>query len=198
MSGSGQFPPKGWTIDAGYIAEVSTVLGYYQRRCNVVGRCQTQECRRTYRFEYDRLLKQGLADVSAAQIMRALRCNKLDGCAMEFREEPSLTITLGQLAGMANVGALVRCMGCGGKRMTTPAALLRQLVEHGKADAATSIKNIGKLITGPCAKCNASRWDVMFPWHDPAQNPFPHWRKELDQRIADAQRRRDLDRGLVA
>lgn len=198
MSGNGQFPPKGWTVGPGYIAEVPTVLGYFQRRCNIVGRCQTQECRRTSRFEYDRLLKQGLADVSAAQVMRTLRCNKLDGCSIEFREEPGLAITLGQLAGMANVGALVRCMGCGDKRMTTVSAFLRQLSAHGKADATTSIKDIGKLITGPCPKCRQTNWDVMFPWHDPAKSPLPLWRQELDQRLAEAQRRRDLDRGLVA
>lgn len=198
MSGNGHFPPKGWTVDRGYIAEVRSVLGYYHRGCEVTGRCQRQDCRRTCNLDYERLLKNGLADVDADRVKTTMRCNRLDGCGLEFRERPTRSITLNQLAHMSNVAPQVRCRHCNKHIViTTTAALLRQLAAAGHGDGATSIGEVSERIHGRCPKCQTTAWEVRFLWHDPAGRP-PVWRRELDQRVAEAQRKRDLDRGLVA
>ena len=197
MNDNGHFPPKGWTVANGYIEEVTTVFGYMQRHAEMVGRCQTQECRRTYYVEFPRLIKQGMADVQMSLVIKTVRCNHLSGCSMQFAPKGGQVIALRQLVGRANIAARINCNRCREPRVTTVAALVRQLEAAGKGDASTSIKEVGRLITGRCAKCNDNQWTVDFLWHDP-NGKVPTWRTSLEERLAEAQRRRDLDRGLVA
>ena len=99
---------------------------------------------------------------------------------------------------ISNVAPQVRCRHCNKHIViTTTAALLRQLVAAGHGDGATSIREVSERIHGQCPNCQANAWEVRFLWHDPAGRP-PVWRQELDQRVAEAQRKHDLDRGLVA
>jgi len=197
MNDNGHFPPKGWTVANGYIEEVTTVFGYMQRHAEMVGRCQTQECRRTYYVEFPRLIKQGMADVQMSLVIKTFRCNHLSGCSMQFAPRGGQVITLRQLVGRPNVAARIFCDRCREPRVTSVAALARQLGAAGRGDASTSIRDIGRLIKGNCGKCHGDRWTVEFLWHDPNGKP-PSWRTALDERLAEAQRRRDLDRGLVA
>ena len=198
MSNDGTFPPPGWTVDRGHIEEVTTVFGYMRRHVEMIGVCQTQECRRRCYLEYPRLIRQGLADVQMRLVTQTLHCNRLGGCSLQFRERRSQAITLRQLAHRPNVAARVRCMLCSWGTVTSVPALIRQLESAGKGDASTSIAEVHSLISGACPGCKRpGRWTVEFLWHDPADKP-PSWRTDLEQRMADAQRRRDLDRGLVA
>jgi len=193
----GQQPPRGWTVAGGRLEEISTIAGYASRRCNVVGRCQRQDCRRSCHFDYERLLKNGMADLDAKKVMATFRCSRLDGCSLEFREKPQRVITLGDLAGRDYVGVEIRCTACGDKRITTVEALLYRLKKADKGNEATSVRNVATLLQGACAKCKAGRWEVTFPWYDPTRGQIPFWKQDLQKRIDEARRRRDVERGLV-
>jgi len=190
------FPPPGWSVSTGYLAEVRTVRGYYLRRCEVTGRCQRQDCRRSCYFDYVRLMKDGLADVDAGRIKTTFKCNRLDGCSLQFYEEPGLAISLDDLARHDNIAPKIRCTGCGHSVVTTTAALIRQLTDAGQGGGSDSSRNVGARIRGPCPKCKQATWEVTFLWHDP-KGRIPIWRQDLQKRIDEAQRRRDLDSGLV-
>ncbi len=197
MASFGQQPPKGWTVADGRLQEITTIAGYAARRCDVFGRCQRQDCRRSCHFDYERLLKNGMADLDASKVMATLRCSRLDGCSLEFREEPQRVITLGDLAGRDYVGVEIRCVNCGDKRVTTVEALLYRLKKAGKGDETTSVRNVAGLLRSACGECKASRWEVGFPWYDPTRGQVPFWKQDLQKRIDEAQRRRDVAQGLV-
>ena len=181
----------------GRLEEVATVAGYAARRCGIFGRCQRQDCRRTCQFDFERLLKGGMADLQARQVMQTFRCARLDGCGLEFREEPARVVTLAELAGRDYVGVEIRCVLCGAKYLTTIEGLIARLVRAGQGGPQTSIKNVGALIRGPCGACKTARWEVSFPWYDPTGHKIPIWKQDLQKRIDDSRRRQDLDRGLV-
>ncbi len=194
---TGHLPPTGWSVASGQLEEVDTIAGYAARRCDVRGRCQRQDCRRSCHLDYERLLRAGLASLPARKVMAMMRCSRIDGCSLEFREEPGRVIVLRELAGRSYIGVEIRCLGCGARRLTTVEALVHRLKKHGLGDASTPAKGIGKLIRGACS-CGARQWAVGFPWHDPNSHVLPLWRQELQKKIDEAGRRRDAQRGLVS
>jgi hypothetical protein len=197
MFAKGHMPPTGWTIASGRLEEVDTIGGYAARHCEVKGRCLRQDCRRSCHFDYERLLRAGMADLRARKVMDLFKCARLDGCSLEFREEPERVITLGQLSGRDYVGVDIRCAGCSAKHLTTVEGLIYRLKAKGLGDASTSINAVSGLIRGPCRGCGAQRWAIAYLWCDPNRHPAPLWRQELQRKIDEAARRRDIDRGLV-
>lgn len=197
MFGTGHLPPKGWTVDGGRLEEVPTVAGYAARRCGVFGRCQRQDCRRTCHLDYERLMRAGMGALPVRQVTRSLLCNRLDGCSLDFREEPERIVRIGELAGRDYVGVQIRCSQCGAKYLTTVEGLIHRLNAAKQGDAATPAKGVGALIRGPCSTCKAARWEVSFLWCDPNAHRPPIWKQDLQKRIDEAQRRRDVEAGLV-
>lgn len=197
MFTKGHLPPSGWTIASGRLEEVGTIKGYAARRCEVKGRCQRQDCRRSCHFDYERLLHAGMGDLPARKVMDMFKCARIDGCSLEFREEPEQVITLRQLSGRDYVGVEIRCAGCSAKRLTTVEGLIYRLKANGLGDESTSVKAAPGLIRGACRACGLRQWAIAFLWCDPKARPLPFWRQELQRKIDEAARRRDINRGLA-
>lgn len=138
-----------------------------------------------------------MADLPASKVMDTFKCARLDGCSLEFHEEPQQVITLRDLTGRDYVGVEIRCALCGEKRVTTVEALIFRLKKAGRGDETTSIKAVAPLLKAGCRKCKGLRWEVSYLWYNPNQPTVPFWKQDLQKRIDEAQRRRDLDRGLV-
>lgn len=197
MFGKGHHPPAGWTIGSGRLEEVPTVQGYLARRVDVHGRCHTRDCRRTCQLNLGELVTKGMGLLTVRTIQQTLRCSRLDNCALYFDEKPAFVLTLGELAGRDYVGVEIRCSLCGARYLTTVEGLIHRLKASGQGDASTPAMNVGALIRGACTPCKAARWEVGFLWYDPGANRVPIWKQDLQKRIDEAQRRRDIERGLV-
>lgn len=195
---TGDRPPEGWTVANGRLEEVSTVAGYAARRCEVHGRCLRRDCRRSCHFDYEVLLKAGMGALTAAKVMETFQCSRLDGCCIEFHEKPQRVITLRHVAGRDYVGVEIRCPNCKLIRLTTVEGLIHKLKKAGTGNGETSVKNVGALIRGECRACRGRRWEVNFLWCAPNAHPVPFWKQSLQKKIDEAQRRRDLARGLMA
>lgn len=192
MFGKGPAPSKGWTVANGRLEEVSTVIGYAERRCELHGRCHRRDCRRTCHFDYEQLLKAGLGSVSARQVMKTFQCSRLDGCGLYFDERPDRRLTLGDLTGRDYVAAEIRCGGCRAVHVTSVEGLIARLKASGQGGPESDLKAVGDLIRTPCAKCKAVSWKIEILWFDPAGR-VPLWKQALDKRRDASRQRREAE-----
>jgi hypothetical protein len=184
-------PPAGWDILSGYLSEIPTVVGYAQRGCAVRGHCQTRECRRTIRFDWEDLIAHGQAMLQVQFVQDAYRCNKIGRCSVQWFEEPSRRVTLGDLAGREHIAVQVRCTGaCRSNHVVTVGAMIARLQAAKAGGPATEIKKLTAAIPGPCPKCEQRLWRTEILWFDPGAAHPPHWRRDLTKRLDEARFRR--------
>lgn len=191
---AGNRPPPGWTIESGHLAEDPRVVGYIQRNCQVRGHCQQRECRRSVYLALDQMQKDGQGLLPMRQVLHTLRCNKLNGCAISWTEEPTLKPTLGMIAHRDHIAIEVRCIGpCKTPPfVTTVAAFIARLQVAQTGGPDTLVANLDQAIPEPCGKCKDTRfWRASVLWYDPTQNQplgrkVPFWKQELDERLQEA------------
>ncbi|WP_374346560.1 hypothetical protein [Phenylobacterium sp.] len=191
---AGNRPPPGWIIDSGRLAEDPRVVGYIQRNCAVRGHCQQRECKRSVYLALDQMQKDGQGLLPMRQVLQTLRCNKLNGCAISWMEEPSLRPTLGMIAHRDHIAIEIRCIGpCKSPAfVTTVAAFIARVQAAKTGGPETLIAQLTEAIPEPCAKCKDTRfWRAGVLWYDPTKNQplgrkVPFWKEELDHRLQEA------------
>jgi hypothetical protein len=184
-------PPPGWDIRSGYLSEMPTVAGYAQRHCAVRGHCQTRECRRTIRFDWEDLISHGQATLQVQFVQDAYRCNKIGRCSIQWFEEPSRRVTLGDLVGREHIAVQVRCTGnCRSIHVMTVGAMIVRLQTAKTGGHETDVKKLTEAIPGPCTKCEQRLWRTEILWFDPSAAHPPQWRKDLTQRLDEARFRK--------
>lgn len=78
-------------------------------------------------------------------------------------------VPLAQYSGQADV--LLMCNGCTYVRSLPLGQVIARLRERGVGDAQTGIRAVARLMTGPCPRCGAWKWETRpdFP-SIPGQN----------------------------
>lgn len=193
----GHRPPPGWTIDSGRLTEDPRVLGYLQRGCAMHGHCQVRDCRRSVTLALEQLQKEGQALLPMRQVLQTLRCNRLSGCAIRWRETPRLIPTLGMIVQRDHIAIEVRCLGpCRSSPfVTTVAAFAARLQAAGTGGRDTPLHQLAEAIPEPCGRCRRpGLWQVEVLWYDPSQaqpmgRKVPLWKSELDARLGQARHR---------
>ena len=158
------------------------------------GRCYRRDCRRSCHLDYQQLIRDGLGAIPVHRLAQTYKCNRIEGCMLEFQERPDRVVILSELTGRDYVGAEIRCGICRATYITSVEGLILRLTQANQGGAETPIKNVGKLIRGPCGKCKVARWDVQFLWYDPASK-VPLWKQDLLKRRDQAQRKREMELG---
>jgi hypothetical protein len=172
-------PPPGWTVLDGVLAPQQSIGGFAARHQTVRAICRQKDCRRNCAIDFERWVEKGYERVSFRELQRMLRCNRPDGCALEFEGEVSpLTLQLNQISGQANVRIRFACTAgqCNHVRTATPEAVIARLLAEKRGDPSTPVCDLRGLLKGPCPTCGKSNWKVDVLWANTASNG---WRAGL-------------------
>lgn len=157
-------PPEGWTAFNGVLRPDRTVDGYVARLQEVRGHCYFRECKRSCRFELQRMQAAGWGRIDIGLIQKFYRCQRPDGCGLEYSEEPRTgSLPLRALLGRSHVSAKIACESCKFFRRVSIEGLIKKLRAEGVGDEATSFTEVAPLIKGAC-KCGRKSWKVEILW----------------------------------
>ncbi|HEX8214728.1 MAG TPA: hypothetical protein VF582_04560 [Allosphingosinicella sp.] len=161
------FLVPGWRIDTSkfQIAEVRTVLGYYQRRQEMLLRCKRSDCRRRVELDFEAAIHAGLGDRPPAHLLHLLKCRHWSGCQLE---EISAIYPRGvPLVGFLqhpDVLIAIACGTCKARLLLPPREVIRKLRAAGRGDGSTGVLELAKLVRGPCRKCGGRRFAAEVVW----------------------------------
>lgn len=160
-------PPRGWLVVAGTLSLDQSIAGYFARDHDVRGRCFTRDCRRHCHVDHARLVAAGLGALTIDQVKRSLACGRLDGCSMEWQDNPKRSsLPLIVLRGRLAVRIRIKCRMCGTMSQVTPEAMIARLQAEQKGSDKTLVSELAGLLSKPCA-CGKTAWAVDVAWPDP-------------------------------
>lgn len=120
--------PPGWTSSNGIVGPGERVADFAARGQPVKGVCRSQGCSRRVELEAAALCKGGLAALSMRQVQKLWMCQRLDGCGLDFHNEPpAIPLRLELFVGRPNIRLRLRrlqvlpalCGGAGHPRAVT-------------------------------------------------------------------------------
>ena len=164
-------PPKGWTVSNGVVSPGHRVADFAAREQLVKGVCRVKGCSRRVELEPNTLCAQGLGLLAMAAIERMWRCQRLEGCGLEFHETPAdLPLRLSQFVGRPNVRLRLRCRepGCRFHRLWRVEAMIAALGKRKQGGHATEVAALGAMMTTPCPVCKKAAWLAEVLWVDTA------------------------------
>lgn len=162
---SPQGPPRGWHALSGILEHDTSVLGFLSRRDQVIGRCHNKGCRRTCHIDFDHLARTGHGRMPLATIERLLRCQRLEGCALDFQIKRGPGLSLRLLQPFPHVSIRFRC-ACGHAHAASPTQILARLrAAGGEAKLCSTFEGLAAVSKAPCPKCQTVAWtiDVLWP-----------------------------------
>ncbi len=157
-------PPLGYQAASGVLEPSDTVGGFLARHDTVRGQCQSQDCKRTCHINLPLLAARGLAAMQISVIKQLWRCHALGDCSLDFRVESGPGLPLEALLGRPHVSIRWKCRGCKFFRTSLPDRVIASLEAKKLGGGGTPIRDLGKLIKGPCQACGKSNWDIDVLW----------------------------------
>jgi hypothetical protein len=100
------------------------------------------------------------------QVQGLWRCQRLDGCGLDFHNEPPLhPLRLDQFVGRPNVRVRLRCRGdrCKFFRVWRVEEMIAGLVKRRQGDDRTEIEALGKKMTAACPLKRVN-WTAEVLW----------------------------------
>jgi hypothetical protein len=133
----------------------------------VKGVCRSPGCFRKVDLDPVKLCKGGLGNLGMTQVERLWKCQRLDGCGIEFHNEPPLyPLRLEQFVGRPNVRVRLRCRGGGCKffRVYTVEQMIEGLRKRGEGTGNTEVAALGAKMTTGCPACKRTNWvaEVLY------------------------------------
>lgn len=165
MSADG--PPPGWVSHSGAIEPAPRVADYAARLQVVKGVCRATGCNRRVELEPKALCGAGLGLVSMDQVKNLWRCHRIDGCALDFHNEPPLNpLRLDHFLGRPNVRLRLRCRGdrCKFFRVWRVEEMIAGLTKRRQGDGRTEVEKLGAMMTTACPLCKRSNWTADVLW----------------------------------
>lgn len=157
----------GWVSTSGVIEPDERVAGYAARGQSVKGVCRTAGCTRRIELEPKELCGKGLSLLTMRQVQQMWRCQRIDGCGLDFHKEPPLyPLRLQPFVGMPNVRVRLRCRGTGCKffRVWRVEEMIAALIKRGQGDGRTEVEALGAKMTSPCPACKKTNWTADVLW----------------------------------
>jgi hypothetical protein len=102
-----------------------------------------------------------------SQVKRLWRCQRIDGCGLDFHDEPPLNpLRLGQFVGRPNVRARLRCRGngCTFYRVWRVEEMIAGLEKRRQGDDRTEVLGLGTKMTTACPLCKRANWTAELLW----------------------------------
>ena len=160
-------PPPGWVSENGVDQPSESVTAYAARFQTVKGVCRARGCTRRVELDPKSLCGDGLALLSMRQVEALWRCQRLDGCGLDFHKEKALKpLTLGQFIGRPNVRVRIRCRGNGCKffRVWRIEEMIAGLEKRGQGSDRTDIDDLAAKMTTACPMCKRVNWTADLLW----------------------------------
>ena len=159
--------PPGWTCADGIVAPGERVADFAARGQGVKGVCQSRGCFRKVELDPQALCKGGLAALGMQQLQRLWMCQRLDGCGLDFHNEPmALPLRLDLFVGKPNVRVRLRRRGGGCKffRIYAVEQMIAGLERRKQGSGRTEVAALGGLMTGGCPACRKTNWgaEVLY------------------------------------
>lgn len=160
-------PPAGWVANGNVLVPSPLVAAYAARRQVVKGVCRSKPCNRRIELDPLTMCGEGLGRLTMEQVQQLWRCNRLGGCAMEFRaERPEAPLVLGQFIGKPNVRLRLKCRGdrCKFFRVWRVEEMIAGLQKRGQGGNSTPVSELGAMMTTPCPLCKKANWTADVLW----------------------------------
>jgi hypothetical protein len=159
--------PPGWTSSNGIVGPGERVADFAARGQPVKGVCRSQGCTRRVELDAAALCKGGLAALSMRQVQKLWMCQRLDGCGLDFHNEPpAIPLRLELFIGRPNVRLRLRCRGGGCKffRLYAVEQIIAGLEQRKKGGGRTEVAALGALMTTACPTCKKTNWaaEVLY------------------------------------
>jgi hypothetical protein len=164
-------PPKGWTLSNGVVSPGDRVADFAARDQRVDGVCRARGCWRRVQLDPKVLSGAGLALLAMAAVERTWRCQRLEGCSLDFRAAPAeLPLRLSHFVGRSNVRLRLRCRqpGCAVVRLWRVEAMIAGLEKRRQGGPSTRVADLGGMMTTPCPACKKANWLAEVLWIDTA------------------------------
>jgi len=162
-------PPRGWTLSGGVVAPGDRVADFAARQQRVKGVCRAKGCSRRVELEPAALCGAGLGLLGMMAIQKTWRCQRLDGCNLDFHATPpEVPLRLGQFIGRPNVRLRLKCRQdrCKFFRVWRVEEMIAGLQKRGQDGAATEVDALGAMMTTPCPLCKKASWTAEVLWAD--------------------------------
>ena len=160
-------PPPGWVSSNGVVEPGESVVAYAERGQVVKGACSARGCNRRVELDPKSLCGAGLGLLNMGQVKRLWRCQRLDGCGLDFHNEPpDNPLRLNQFVGKPNVRVRLRCRGNGCKfhRVWRVEEIIAGLTKRRQGDERTEVAALGQMMTTACSLCKRSNWIAEILW----------------------------------
>lgn len=159
--------PSGWTSTNGIVGPGERVADFAARGQPVKGRCRSQGCYRKIDLDAQALCKLGLSTLQMRQVQKLWMCQRLDGCGLDFFNEPAaIPLRLELFVGRPNIRLRLRCRGNGCKyfRLYQVEQVIAGLEARKKGGGRTEVTALGALMSGPCPTCKKPNWvaEVLY------------------------------------
>lgn len=171
--------PPGWTAISGILEPGQSLLDYAARNAEVTGLCRQRDCKRRAAIDFVFWVEKGFGRLTLPDLQRMLRCNRPDGCALDFMGgHPKLDLALSQISGKSNVRVRFKCRGQGCKfsRVAVVEKVIAGLLADKRGDGSTLVCDLPKLLKGACGTCGKVNWQVDVIW---ANTETAGWRQGL-------------------
>lgn len=165
MSADGM--PPGWVSLNGIVEAADAVGAYAARLQPIKGVCRGNGCFRRVELDPGELCAKGLARLSMRQVERWYRCQRLEGCGLEFHaERAGNPLRLEQFIGRPNVRVRVSCRGSGCRyfRVWRVEEMIAGLQKRKAGDGRTEVDKLGGLMSQPCPLCKKVNWTAAILW----------------------------------
>lgn len=162
--------PPGWTALSGVVEPAERVADYAARGQVVKGNCRAHGCNRHVTIEPKAMCGAGLGTLPMHKIQTTWRCQRLDGCELNFfKEKPDYPLRLEHVAGLPNIRVKVACGGNGCKysRVFLVEEVIAGLVKRRQGDGGMEIDKLAPLMKNPCPLCKKANWGVSLLWSSP-------------------------------
>ena len=156
-----QWLVPGWQVDRTrlQIVTINTVLGFHQRKQQVLLRCRKRDCHRRVEVDLRSAIEGGHADKSLKELIDILRCGHWAGCELE--EVSAIYpegVPLVAYVDRREVLIAVTCEHCGARVILPPRQMIARLKQAGRGDGSTGILKLGSVVRGPCRKCGTAHF----------------------------------------
>ena len=162
-------PPKGWTVSNGAVSPGDRVADFAAREQGVKGVCRAKGCSRRVELDPTTLCAQGLGLLAMGAIERMWRCQRLEGCNLDFHETPAESpLRLSQFVGCPNVRLRLKCRerGCKFHRVWRVEEMIEGLEKRKQGGPSTQVAALGAMMTTPCPVCKKASWMAEVLWVD--------------------------------
>jgi hypothetical protein len=133
----------------------------------VKGVCRARGCNRRVELDPKDLCGGGLALLNMRQVQTLWRCQRVEGCGLDFhKEKPLNPLVLGQFVGRPNVRVRLKCRGdrCKFHRLWRVEEMMEALEKRKQGGGRTEVDGLGAMMTTACPLCKKVNWAAEVLW----------------------------------